>query len=380
MAGDPWHFERGEFTTRILALLANGPAQALTLFAPRRTGKTEFLLKDLAPLAEHGGHRVIYASFWQAPLSPLAVLLHALETSLRQGRFMDRLRSSAMALAPTLKLSAPLSGAEVAAEVDLTTLGGQPPDDLLLHLDDLLERVAGERKAAILLLDEVQELARIRGNAPLVAALRTSLDKRAERMKAVFTGSSREGLAAMFSARQAPFFHFATPIALPALGASFVDHMLDTFEKVSRRTLERREMLSAFERLHANPYFFRVLLETMLHDPGLCVGSALGQLRDRLAVDLGYPETCLALTPIQRAVVRALAQGAKRPFGQPFRRALGAALGEGAPSAGRVQAALRRLERLGLADTHAGGWMLADPEFAAWIKENDAGPIDLESC
>ena len=45
-----------------------------------------------------------------------------------------------------------------------------------------------------------------------MAALRASLDKRAERLRVVFTGSSREGLAAMFSARQAPFFHFATPI------------------------------------------------------------------------------------------------------------------------------------------------------------------------
>ena len=373
MIGDPWHFERSEFTERILTLLANGPTQALTLFAPRRTGKTEFLLKDLAPLAEDGGHRVIYASFWQAPLSPLAVLLHALETSLRQGSFMDRVRSSATALAPKLKLSAPLPGAEVAAEVDLTALGGRPPGELLLHLDDLLERVSRRRKATILLLDEVQELARAQGNASLVAALRTSLDKRAERLRAVCTGSSREGLAAMFSARQAPFFHFATPIVLPALGGPFVDHVLDTFEKVSQRTLRRSEMLSAFERLHANPYFFRVLIETMLHDPGLTVGSALEQVRDRLAVDLGYPGTWLALTAIQRAVAQALAHGAKRPFGQPFRRALGVALGKNAPSAGRVQAALRRLERFGLADTQAGAWMLADPEFAAWIRENDEG-------
>ena len=373
MIRDPWHFERSEFTERILTLLAHGPAQALILFAPRRTGKTEFLLKDLAPLAEDGGHRVIYASFWQAPLSPLAVLLHALETSLRQGSFMDRVRSSATALAPRLKLSAALPGAEVAAEVDLTALEGRPPGELLLHLDDLLERVSRRRKATILLLDEVQELARIRENTSLVAALRTSLDKRAERLRAVFTGSSREGLAAMFSARQAPFFHFATPIVLPALGEPFVDHVLDTFEKVSQRTLQRNEMLSAFERLHANPYFFRVLIETMLHDPGLTVGSALDQVRDRLAVDLGYPRIWLALSAIQRAVAQALARGAKRPFGQPFRRALGVALGEDAPSAGRVQAALRRLERLGLADTQAGDWTLADPEFAVWIRENGEG-------
>ena len=69
MVVDPWHFPRREFTARVLKLLGDGPGQALTLFGPRRTGKTEFLLKDLAPLAEQRRHRVIYASFWQAPLS-----------------------------------------------------------------------------------------------------------------------------------------------------------------------------------------------------------------------------------------------------------------------------------------------------------------------
>ena len=374
MAEDSWHFERAELSARVLTLLTRRPAQALTLFAPRRTGKTEFLLKDLAPLAEHRGHRVIYASFRQAPLSPLAVLLHALETSLKRGKPGDRVRSAALALAPRLSLSGLASGAGMKAEIDLTALKGKPPGDLLLHLDDLLERASRKRRATLLLLDEVQELARARGNAPLVAALRTSLDKRSDRLKAVFTGSSREGLAAMFSARRAPFFHFATPIELPSLGAPFVDHVLGTFRKVSRRTLARRDMLRAFEKLHANPYFFRMLVETLLHDPALDVEAALERVRERIAADLGYPGVWLGLAPVQRATARVLAGGAGRPFSQRFRQAVGIALGEETPPAARIQAALRRLERLGLADTHTGDWALVDPELAAWIRENDGGP------
>ena len=258
MAADPWHFERSEFTSRVLTLLVGGPGQALTLFAPRRTGKTEFLLKDLAPLAEARGHRVVYASFWQAPLSPLAVLLHALETSLRRGALRDRLRSSASALAPKLKLSAPATGME--ATIDLTAVRGTPPADLLLHMDDLLDRLSRRRKTTILLLDEVQELA---------------------------------------------------------------------------------------------------------------IKPTLAAVRERIALDLGYPETWLALTAIQRATARALAAGADQPFGQPFRRRVGGEIGETAVSAGHIQAALRRLERAGLADTHTGRWALADPEFAAWIREHD---------
>ena len=69
MTGDPWHFRRAGLAEQVLGTLAHGPAQALSLFAPRRAGKTEFLVQDLAPHAEAKGHLVIYASFWQAPLT-----------------------------------------------------------------------------------------------------------------------------------------------------------------------------------------------------------------------------------------------------------------------------------------------------------------------
>ena len=362
MASDAWHFPRRDFAVRVLALLTDGPAQALTLFGARRTGKTEFLLKDLAVAAEARGHRVIYASFWQASLSPAAVLLHALETALGKERGRG-LRG----LAP--KVSFSVAGAK--AEVNLAALDAakKPPDDVLLHLDDLLERASRGRKPTLLLLDEAQELALAAGNRPLVAALRTSLDKRADRLKTVFTGSSRDGLAAMFSARQAPFFHFATAIDLPRLDAPFVEHLLGAFQAASSRALDPGEMLAAFERLHANPFFFRVLLEALLRDPAITVADALASLRERIAEELGYVETWLGLTPLQRAVAGALAANGQRPFSQPFRERVGAMLREEPPSAAQVQAALRRLRRLGVADTPLGEWALADAEFAAWIRE-----------
>ena len=367
MALDPWHFPRGDFAARVLDLLTTGPGQALTLFGARRTGKTEFLLKDLAMVAEARGHRAIYASFWQASLSPTAVLLHALETALRKGRGRG-LRG----VAP--KVGFAIAGAK--AEIDLATAAAaeKPSDNVLLRLDDLLERASRARKPTLLLLDEAQELALVADSQPLVAALRTSLDKRADRLKTVFTGSSREGLAAMFSARQAPFFHFATAIDLPRLGAPFVEHLLRAFRSASGRRLDVDELLSAFERLHANPYFFRVLLEALLRDPALTVPEALASVRERIAEELGYADTWLGLTPLQRAVAGALAASGKKPFGQPFRNAVGAALTEEPPSAARVQAALRRLRRLGVADTPLGEWVLADPEFAAWLRESGNFP------
>ncbi|MDE2763068.1 MAG: ATP-binding protein [Gemmatimonadota bacterium] len=373
MARDPWHFRRDELAEQVFATLAHGPAQALSLFAPRRTGKTEFLVQDLAPHAEARGHRVIYASFWQAPLSPLAVLLHALEKSRERGGVADRIRTSAWRMAPKLRLSAsvPGTGTGAEAEIDLTRLKGEPPAYLLLHLDDLLARVSRPGRPAILLLDEVQELARIRGHASLVAALRTALDKRRDGLRAVFTGSSRAGLAAMFSDREAPFFHFATPIDLPALGGGFVGHVVAVFRRTAKREPDHDRMLDAFDRLHRNPFFFRLLVQTMLYDPEHTVDSALEDVRERIAAELGYPRVWSGLTPLQRETARALARGASRPFSRDFRAALGAAMAEDVPSAARVQAALRRLERLGIVDAARGVWDLADPGFGGWIAAGE---------
>jgi hypothetical protein len=365
---DPWHFPRTALADRTLTTLVKGPAKALLLFGPRRTGKTTFLTKDLAPAAEKAGHRVVYASFWSAPLSPLAVLLHALETSRRTGTLADRARSMVVALTPKLKLSGPLPGTNVEASVDLTELTGKPRSELLLYLDDLLGRLANPKKPTLLLLDEVQELARSEDNKPLIAALRTSLDKRSTGLATIFTGSSREGLQAMFSSREAPFFHFATPIDLPALDGTFVDHMLKAFHAAAKRKIARAEAVAAFEALHRNPESFRALLDLLMQRPAMPCTDALAELSLRLAADRGYPELWLSLNPLQRACALSLADGMGKPFAEASLKAIGKRADAAQPTRSQVQKALQRMARLGVADQWDGRWTLADPDFGLWIK------------
>ncbi|KLT71960.1 selenocysteine synthase, partial [Neisseria arctica] len=50
------------YAERLLTSL-NGITYAFTLFAPRRMGKIQFLLKDIAPTAERMGFNVFYFSF-----------------------------------------------------------------------------------------------------------------------------------------------------------------------------------------------------------------------------------------------------------------------------------------------------------------------------
>src|SRR5882672_9206331 len=101
---DPWHYPRSELAKRTFTLIEKRLAKALVLFGPRRIGKTEFLIRDLGPLAEKAGHRVVYASFWQSPLSPVATLLTALHEGQRKPGLTGQLQRLAEGFSPKLKI------------------------------------------------------------------------------------------------------------------------------------------------------------------------------------------------------------------------------------------------------------------------------------
>jgi uncharacterized protein len=365
IAPDPWHYPRTELAKRTFALIEKRLTNALVLFGPRRIGKTEFLIRDLGPLAEKAGHRVVYASFWQSPLSPVATLLAALQEGLQKPGLAGQLRRLAEGFGSRIKIGAKVAG----VEIDLSNLKGTPPNDVLLLMDNLLGRLARKTKPTVLMLDEVQELATEAANRPLVAALRTSLDRRRDGLAAVFTGSNRDALSAMFSDRQAPFFHFATPIELEPLGPPFVEHLLAAFARATGERLDRTKALEAFEALHRNPFFFRKLLELLLPETKRDIGSALVRLRAGLAANLGYDRLWLSLNPVQRALAHTLARGVEAPFGEANRAEIGRLAGTGPPTIAQTQTALRRLVRLGIVTRidSTTAYVFDDPELARWI-------------
>lgn len=364
---DSWHYPRTALAERTLLALAEGPGKALTLFAPRRTGKTEFLRKDLARVAEAKGHLVVYVSFWQQTLDPLAVVVEALLAAAERASLARRARETIRRVLPSVKLSASLSGASLGGEFDLTALGAKEKEALLLRLDDLFAAIDGRRRKTIVMLDEVQELARSETNRPLVAALRTSFDTRSDGIRAVFTGSSRAGLRAMFSEREAPFFHFGNQLDLEPLGEAFVDHLIGVHERVTGRRLPRERLVGAFEDLHRSPFYLRGLIELLTLEPGLDVDEALALWRTRLAERLGYAELWRSLDALSRAVLIELASGARKPFGNTTREALGARLGTEPPSTAQIQTTLRRLARGDLLDRWSKEWSFVDEAFREWV-------------
>ncbi len=366
MAKTHWHFPRTEFAASVLAQLANGPLQGVSLFGPRRTGKTEFLRLDLAPLGQAKGHRVIYANFWQTLDSPLAILLYEFDFALRRCSLVERARVAAAGMAPKFKLRTPDGAAEM--EVDLAQLKWGTPESHLLLLDQYCARFSNDKKPTLLLLDEFQELARAAAARPLIAALRTSLEKRKNGLAVVFTGSSQEHLRIMFTPKQAPFYRFAAEFDPPRLDLTFVDHQLAALHASSKVEISRADAVAVFERFGRNPLFMQRWLMTRGLNAELSAGEATERVESEVALEFGFADKWRRLTSLQRAVARALAERVAPIFGQVGGKRIAMLLNETPPPPQRTQAALRRLVRLGHADKWDTDWRLTDPLFESWIK------------
>lgn len=370
MSRSHWHFPRREFAEQVYDLLAHGPVSALSLFGPRRTGKTQFLIHDLAPLAKEEGHRVVYVSFWQTLDSPLGILLYEFDRVLRAGTVMDRLRSTAADLSPKFKLKTPDGSGEI--EVDLANLKGKAPENLLLLLDQYIERLANTDKPTFLLFDEFQELARSKASASLISALRTSLDKRRDGVATVFTGSSPDGLRRMFTARAAPFFRFANPIDLPALDESFVNHQIEAFRKSSKAALDRPTAMEVFETFERNPLFFQRWLTTVALHPDWSPRDAVDRVQEELSEEFGFGKIWLGLSAVQRLVARLLADHVTQLYGQAGADHIETLTGAPSPNSSSLQSALKLLSRHNLVEKWEEEWRISDPLFENWIRQRPA--------
>ena len=251
----------------------------------------------------------------------------------------------------------------------------QGDDNELILLDDLIERVVGHRKRGprgltILVMDEAQELAARARDRRVVAALRSSLDKRIGSLASVFAGSDRRRLEAMFADRRAPFFRFGSAWQLPALPDDFAIHMANRLREAADVSLSPGDAIAAFNALDRNPYVFhRHFLHRLIEQPDAPLALALAASKKVLAGVSDRERTWRALTPLQQRVAMRIAalRGNACLYHKGSREALGRELGVGAVAKSSVQAALRRLERLGVVAKDDDGWRIADDGLRAWL-------------
>ncbi|HZR33778.1 MAG TPA: ATP-binding protein [Nevskia sp.] len=370
-----WHYNRPRAAEQLLATFQSAGNNKVVMFERRRRGKTDLLLYDVTPAAESLGYQVIYVNMWDNSADPAGHLLSEYVAALKPRTLAERAANWGRSPVEKIKLSGELYGAKGEMEVGLSKKDDKAVAGILEALKDTAARLAARRKKILLLIDEVQTLGEDQGNLPLVRALRTQLDTHKNRIDAIFTGSSREGLLRMFAAEKAPFFRSSESFTLPEMDRGFVQHLLGVFSNITSLPMDEAAAVKVFEAVRKSPYHFRKIIGLAVQLKEADVGRALEIYRRRLAEQEGYVVTWQGLTPYERAVVYALAIGHTSIYARDtladMRRLLGST-----PSTSNVQKAATGLIAKRLVTksnpqpltSDRTNYILDDEEFGEWLR------------
>lgn len=368
-----WHFPRPKLAASYLQLLGSGLVVSTTMFAPRRTGKTSFLRQDLTPAAEKAGFAVAYVDLWQTRLSPGVALVRGLEEALEPRTLAQKAMRRLQA--PVKKVKAAGGVGDLKAEVELE-LADQKKEasELALRIDELLGNLC--RKAPVLLLvDEAQELARNRDNELVATALRTAITKHRDRVRVVFTGSSRTRLAHVFSNADAPLYSVGAAIQeFPLLGRDFVAYVAEKFHNSTQRTLDVDGAWAEFEAFKQQPEPFLAAVVATMMAPEMSLADACERERLALSKTENHAGTWASLDGLQQALVKVLADNpAAKPFSKAVLAHLAKELGLQTLDATSVQFALRKLaERTVVDKSPRGLYVFENAAFEQWVRTASA--------
>lgn len=374
---DPWHYPRTELVRKLIDLFERNLDGARALFAPRRRGKTTFLLRDFIPEASRCGFLVAYADLWLQQDHPdvaiTKALLAAVDGLSLTTRSMKRLSTTSITQRLTGRSVTANLGA--GATVSAGIAGSQSVEyrDLAEVLDDafaLFMRAGGGK--AILVIDEFQHLSTRPEFAVLTAKLRSLLVQAQGSVKAIFTGSSQHGLELMLNHRDAPFLQYASREPFENLGDRFLNHLQTTFAELSGgRSLDFLELKRQYERRGRNPAYIVALVRYCLTEK-VDPATADTYVYPTFVAGLGFAEKLKALRPVDLHALVLLLDPNSRPYAVETLERISQGLGEPI-SASTMQGALRKLasQKHQLAAHRGSGadWYFEDPTFADWLVE-----------
>ncbi|MBV1880775.1 MAG: ATP-binding protein [Pseudomonadales bacterium] len=333
-----WHYSRSDIAQTIIDLFSSESTHAITVFAPRRMGKTELLLEDLWPLAKKRGYDVRYASFWMDKSNPKAVFLDAISSNSQDQT--------------TVKARIGVGGTFVEA----TSHGAPKESDVnIKEIKEEFVKLCRGKKKVLLLLDEVQQLAIREQDETFVAALRTLLDTNKGKVCVVFTGSSREGLLKMFKKQKAPLFNFSHQLDLPELGSEFVNHMLGAFKQASGKTIKLAPSIRVFTALNRVPAQFHDLLRAMLINGRQDIEQALKEYKMSSGENQAFLNMWDTLKPLDKQVLINIANDEENLFSEVGRQSIANNLGLPEISKSSLQKSISRLKDAALIESFQRG-------------------------
>lgn len=360
-----WHFPRSDLAKHYLDAFDLGLVSAYALHAKRRMGKTEFLLRDLAPVAARRGYSVGYCNLWEEDDAPLLALIDALRQMNEAPKLTAKIRSGLASRLSKVALSGSAAGM-VKGSAELEFRAGET--DGATRLRQAFKAFDEAGTHGLLLMDEAQVLADVQHEA-VEKALRALLDTRKDRIKVVFTGSSEDRLRRMFGVEHKAFYNWAHVEPMPRLGEEFAIELTRRANSLTTMPLAEQGALRAFDALHRVPELFRRFLAQYLANAFEGIDAALEACRQSLYSEEGFARVWSRMLPADRLLLQLVAQEQADLHGKPVREWLGHRMQLGRAASRSVpQNALRRLrDRQILIQEEPGRYRFEDDVFRDWI-------------
>lgn len=352
-------------------MFSTGLVPRVALFAPRRKGKTWFVIKELAPAAIHRKYLPVYASLWTSPDAPHAPILDAVSEALAVAKKNRVPWKRHLSHLQTLALSVGV------VSTSWDTRASDPiaaSSSELTHLARSLKALASRAHEGrvVLVLDEAQHLATNRRFSGLTHCLRTALDEieaaGTGHFHTLFTGSSRTNLTRLLNDPGAPFYKSVEQLTLPDLGQQYTDFVVTQLSRIGRIQVSRSDCWQAFNALDRSPFYMELVIKNLILRRSDSIQTALAHVLDGIAHDPQIAARWRALRRIDRLVYETVCQNEPLYSEQSLAR-FGKRLG-GKVDVAIVQNSLRRLRRLRLisASSERGKYQNEDPEVLAWLR------------
>jgi len=354
------YYPRPELVEQVRVVLSSGLSDAITMFAARRMGKTEFVQRDLAPAAEAWGWHFCYVDLWRRRDDPEEGLVEALEEHVRGQGWASRLRRP-----DSVKAKAGASGSGIEAEWKSK---GEPPE-LLTRLRKAMKALVGRGDRVVLLaIDEFQTLAAGK-HEDFVAAFRAAMLELRPSLKLFFTGSSRDALNSMFRRRKAPLLDSAMSLPLPLLDDAFATDRAEVYSRMTGRETDPAKLAEVFERVGHVPKYLNLIVLHMVvaasNDPWVGFERWREQEGEvRLSAQWN------GLKPLDKVIVEHLSLGGGDLFSKAFAAKANQRLKQSAVTPPKVQTAVRRLinEDILAPSGETGVYEVEDRAFKIYVE------------
>ena len=352
---DIWHYPRQDTATKLITALDIGAVTSMVIFAPRRIGKTEFLIRDLKPIAIKHNYHVVYFNFHADKHNQDSVesFLEELRHEVNNG-ILSKIDIKEVNL-PWCRINLKTQKVN---ELDINQL-----------LSLLVIKLQRKNQKLLLLLDEIQELSFKPKYSWFIGSLRTALDVNKQNISVVFTGSSRGGLMNMFQNSKAPFFHFSANFEFEYFNKDFTDFLADNYKKILGKPIDKKQLYEVFCRLGRITLYIREIINIKILNPDWSLNDVYEYYIAQISEPDKYQELWHNFSDAEKSILVATSQKFGQIYSSEFVK-----LAEQhgfTVTRGQLQYAIKKLTNNSFVTINPSNeYEIIDPYLKNWIIDN----------